>query len=177
MTARMLIGAFLLTGGLIGCQSTDITGQVQLGKTRADLLFTHDVSPTALSRYNTVEFQPVATTLGRRACPPELLRHFDRYTDELEDLLREEYVGGPPVVSISSEIIHFQRSGLCSNAMMLARIKMRGRHGVIVDAIARSEAPTCPQGTEDQMARAAVIAIGRYLRQQKHIPTPDPNDL
>ena len=160
-----------------GCLGTVLKqGFEEVRGAHADLLPIVSVSELALAKYESVAFTPATTTIGDRLCPPGVRRAYDRSASQLLARLTRVYPGGPPTLTIDTDIVYFQKKGLFSGGQLLARVKMHGADQLVADALLKAETQSFRAGGEDNLARAAIQALQRFLVRYKQGSEPEAAD-
>ena len=171
---RSIRGAFvLLTASTLcatGCFTAVKQAYNEVRGAQAELLFVGEARQAGWSQYRSVEFTPATTTIGQRLCPPGLLRTYDMAASQLVSRLKAAYPGGEPALTVDSEVVYFQKKGLLSGALLLARVKMHADGQPVVDAILKAESQSFRAGGENDLAQAGIEELGKFLRRQKGEP-------
>jgi hypothetical protein len=165
MPRRGEILLILLAAGL-GPLSGCFVAQQALREVRgaqARVLPIQESGPATMGRFRGIEVLPATTSAGPQICPPELLRAYDRLANQLPRRLQREFPGGPPTLTIESEILYFQGKGLLSGAFMLTRVRMRAEDRLTTDVMVKSESAAFTAGGEEALAGASVEALEKFL--------------
>jgi len=125
------------------------------------------LSEGALKRYELIRFEPATTTVGPVLCPRDLLDAYDRYTRALQDELQDQADQAATSLTAHSEILFFQEKGLLGSAMCLTRVRMRNSDELVLDAMVLAESKSFREGDEDDLAKASVKAIGKFLKKYR----------
>jgi hypothetical protein len=165
VTLVLLLAANTLP--LAGCLTVAKQAFEEARGAQGEVLPITQVSETTLARYQSLEFTPATTAAGGRLCPPALLRAYDRAANRLAARLKTYYPGSAPTLTVDSEILYFQAKGLLSGAFMLTRVKMHEHDQLAVDALVKAESAAYSAGDEDDLADAAVHALGKFLKRAK----------
>jgi len=161
-------GMLLALTGCVGAAFTVAKQAVrEVRGAQGELLLITEDRPTDLRAIRGVEFAPAYSTLGSRWCPPRLLQAYDRCANQLLPRLRAYYPGGTPTLTIESEVVYFQKKGLFGAAQMLTRVRMRNGQSLLVDGLLKTESESFREGDEDDLARASVEALGRFLENSR----------
>ncbi|MCK4343364.1 MAG: hypothetical protein KAY37_16745 [Phycisphaerae bacterium] len=150
-----------------GCTTVAKQGLHEVIGARAKVLLNTELSDTALARYQSVRFEPATTKLSNKLCPPKVLTAYDHFAGELPHDLDALYAGGSPGLTIETEILFFQKKGLLGGAQLLSRIQFRGDDGFSADGIVNAASKSFREGSGDDLAEAAIDAVGKLLKRQK----------
>ena len=148
---------------LTGCMTGLKHAFYEVRGARGKVEFVQDVSPAELERYESIHFEPVASTVGPRLCPAHVRAAYDRHARELARELRERFPGGEPVLTISSEILYFQSKGLFGDAQLLTRVRFTGSGQLVGDALVVVGSKSFREGGADALAETAVDTMGKLL--------------
>ena len=123
------------------------------------------VEPELFTRFRAVRFEPVTTSIGPYLCPPKLRGEYDDAARELETKLKEYYPGGEPGLTVSGEILYFQRKGIMSGAECLSRVRFTEDGDLVADAIVHVESKSFREGGTSALAETSVQTVGKLLKQ------------
>ncbi|HUU97199.1 MAG TPA: hypothetical protein VM487_15785 [Phycisphaerae bacterium] len=171
MTTRLtgvvlgLLAALVLSTSS-GCTTVAKQAFHEFRGAKADVSFVRDIGDRALAVYRSVEFESARSDVGL-VCPPKVLQAWDQHAGEEQAELAEYFPGGPPTLRIESEIWFFKEKGLLGHAECLARVRMRDSGTVKADLIVQALSKSFRAGDESALTRAAVQAIGKFLKNQK----------
>lgn len=154
---------------LSGCTTMLKQGWQELKGAQGEVHPITEIGERALMRFNKIEFEPATTTVGPKYCPPSLLRAYDDAALAAVTELSTWYTGGSPALSISTEVLYFQKKGLLSKAMCLTRINMTSEGRLMLDALVLAESGSFRAGDEEALAEACVKAIQEFLEKQKGV--------
>ncbi len=122
-------------------------------------------APTAV-RGQSLQFTPAGTSLGPQVAPPAVLAAWDRAAGQLAARLVKEYPGGEPVLTLDADVLYFQGKGVSSGGLLLVHVLTRIGNEPAGDVLLRAESESFRAGNEDALSRAAVDALGKYLRER-----------
>jgi hypothetical protein len=162
--------AFAAMGLLLaasGCNATGDRAAYELRGATAQLMPNLVAYGADLAPYQDVHFRPATTELSSSLCPPSVLMAYDRQAREQRAGLRDAFPGGLPVLFVDTEIVHYQAQDPQSGAQLLARVKMRSQGRLLIDVIVNARSDSLRGGVAKDLARAAVDAVVRFLREQK----------
>jgi hypothetical protein len=148
---------------LTGCFSVVKQAYYEVRGAQGEVLIITQPDAAALARAAELTFSPATTTIGPGLCPSAVLRAYDRSANQLVARLRPRYPGGEPQLAVTSDVQYFQKKGLLSGGLLLARVRMTVAGQPALDALVKSESQSFREGGEDDLADAAVAALGEFL--------------
>lgn len=157
-----------------GCFSVLKQGYYEVRGAHGEVLPITPGPELTLTKYQGVEFTPATTTIGDRLCPPALRRAYDGSANQVASRLKPLYPGGPPTLTIDSEIVYFQKKGLFSGGQLLVRVRLRDVDQLVTDVLVRAETQSFREGGEADLARAAVQALQQFLERRKQGDESEP---
>jgi hypothetical protein len=158
-------GLLFLSGG---CTTVAKQALHEFRGAKAEVSPVQEIGDRALARYQSVRFEPARSDVGQ-VCPPRVLEAWDIHAGEEEVELAEYFPGGSPTLRIESEIWFFKEKGLLGNAECLARVRMREGEALKADLVVQALSKAFRAGDESALTKAAVKAIGKFLKNQKEV--------
>jgi hypothetical protein len=149
-----------------GCTTVAKQALHEFRGAKADVSLVQEIGAYALADYQSVVFESARSDVGR-VCPPKVLRAWDEAAAKQQAELAEHFPGGPPTLHIESEIWFFKEKGLLGNAECLARVRMRDDETLKADLVVQALSKAFRAGDESALTKAAVKAIGKFLKEQK----------
>jgi hypothetical protein len=119
------------------------------------------------ARFQSVEILPATSTMGPRIVPVNLPSIWRAEAAEIERSLAREFSGGEPRLVVSVELLYFQEKSLFAGAELLARVRMTEGESVLFDGVVKAESKSLREHGEDDLAREALKAIAKFLRDQR----------
>lgn len=148
---------------LTGCFSVAKQAFHEVRGAQGKVLIITQPEPAALTRAGELTFSPATTTIGPGLCPNAVLRAYDHSANQLVARLRPRYPGGEPQLAVASDIQYFQKKGLLTGGLLLARVRMTLAGQLALDALVVAESRSFREGGEADLADAAVAALGEFL--------------
>lgn len=148
---------------LTGCFTVAKQAYYEVRGAQGEVLVIAQPDAAALARAGSLTFTPATTTVGPDLCPGTLLRAYDQSANQLAARLQPQYPGGEPQLAVTSDVQYFQKKGLLSGGLLLARVHMTVANQLAVDALVKAESRSFLVGGEADLARAAVVALGEFL--------------
>mgnify|MGYP001458551342 CR=1 FL=1 len=170
MRSLSMVVLSLLLAPLAGCLTVLKQGYAEIVGAQGTLLLINEVGPQALRPYQSISFESATTTMGEKLAPRTLISAYD---DAAREMVRamppRAFPGGQPGLSVTSEVLYFQRKGLLSAAMSLVRVRISDDSRLIVDGVLRTESSSFRAGAEEDLAVASMKALREFLESQKGI--------
>jgi hypothetical protein len=161
--AAVLVLAALLP--LSGCTTAAKHAFYEVRGAQGSMLYIDDLDADELRPCQSVRFEPATTTIGSRLCPPAFLHEYDRAAQAMTEKLRDQFPGGPPVLTITGDVLYFQKKGLLSGAQSLVRTRFTVDGRLLADAIVRVESRAFREGDHAALAEETIDTIGKALRR------------
>lgn len=169
LRVRLLL-ALLAPLAATGCNPVSMatTAIKEIRGAQGKVILLSDLPRGALDAYSSVRFEPASSMTGPKVIPPSLPAKFDESAlKDSTEMLKDSFPGGPPVLSIHTDMIYFQKKGLFSGGEFIARVHGRGDAGTVFDALVRTESAAFTAGGESAMAQASVRAIAKFLENRR----------
>jgi hypothetical protein len=165
------LSPFLAVAALLpmaGCSPTDVIlpAYYELRGAKGTIQWIDEPPVGSLDAFSSVYFEPLSNSLGRRLCPPPLVRDYDQTARAYEASLKK-YPGGAPTVNVASDVVYFQSKGLLSGALLLVRVKLAADGRQIGDGLLRVESKSFREGDASDLAETAVRTVTKYLSEEK----------
>lgn len=149
-----------------GCTSVAKRAFYEFRGAQGTLTFITEPAAEDLDGCGAVAFEPAATTLGPRICPPELLPGYNAAAQSLAAELAEHYPGDEPTLTIASDIIYFRKKGLLGDAELIVRVRLRKNGEQVGDGLLVVNSKAFREGGADDLSAAAIKALGKFLRRE-----------
>ena len=164
--SRILVLAGLLP--LAGCSATDVIlpAYYELRGAKGTIQWIEEPPVGSLDRIQSVYFEPLSNSLGRKLCPPRLVQDFDRSAARYERSLKGHSSDGASI-KVAGDVVYFQNKGLLSGALLLVRVKVTAEDRQLGDGLLRVESKSFREGSTGDLAEAAVSTLAKYLTQAK----------
>lgn len=157
--------ALLLTQ--TGCTTALKQAYYEVRGAKGDVVLVNNVSPDVVLKYESVEVEPVTTTLTPKVCPRLLVNAFNRDLKKMPEYTAAHYSGGGPKLTGKGEILYFQPKGLLGPALFLTRLKFYDGSEVVIDAILRVESKSFRDGDEEDIAEAGAKGLAEFFLKPK----------
>jgi hypothetical protein len=163
---RILALAGLLP--LAGCSATDVIlpAYYELRGAKGTIQWIEEPPVGALDKIQTVYFEPLSNSLGRKLCPPRLIQDYDRTAARYERSQKGQSSGGASI-KVAGDVVYFQNKGLLSGALLLVRVKITADDRQLGDGLLRVESQSFREGSSGDLAEAAVSTLAKYLARAK----------
>ena len=165
ITSVVFLAAALAS--VTGCTSALKQAYYEVRGAQADVVEMDESAPPSLAQYQSVVFEPATTQIGPKIAPPSVLAAYDTSARAEAEALKDAFPGGEPSLTVRTEILYSQNKGLMSGALGLARVRLSGSDGTTRDIVVKSESKSFRAGDKNNLAEAAVKAVGGYLRKHK----------
>jgi hypothetical protein len=160
-----LLVVVMAVGGLSGCANGDRSGRAPYG-VYGTVLPNEAPLPSALSGYRSVRFMTAETELHGRRCPPLVVNTYDRWARSPLDVpavFAAAFPGGPPTLTVESELVYFNKDPKLGPAQLVAHVKIYDGRRLLDKVVVNAVSNSFREGISEELAREAVDAIRRYL--------------
>ncbi len=150
---------------LSGCTTAAKHAFYEVRGAQGSMLYINELQADDVRACQSVRFEPATTTIGPRLCPPAFQHEYDRAAQALTTELYGSFPGGPLALTISSDVLYFQKKGLLSGAQSLVRTRFSVDGRLLADAIVRVESRAFREGDHVALAEETIDTIGKTLRR------------
>jgi hypothetical protein len=158
-----------------GCSTLVKQAYYEVRGAEAELLWVQQPPPGTFAGAGKVTFAPVTTTVGPLIAPG-LMAAYDAAARQTELVLTSQYAGGGAPLRIETDVIYFQRKGLLSGALFLARLRLDLDGAAAGDALLKVESKAYSAGDEEALAQAALKVVREYFQRLRPVPAGTPNE-
>lgn len=160
---------------LTGCTTALKQAYYEVRGAQGELRFVEQPLPSQVRQFNSFQIEPAQTDLGRALCPLKLR---EAYRDAAATAVKSQdalWPGGDPTLTISGDIVYFQKKGILSASQLITRVKFKSGNDTFGDALLIVESKSFREGDEEGIADAGIDALMKYLNGVR-FPEADTKD-